>query len=62
VRENGFWLGRLQSARLLDRDPKLILSRLDRIESVTPAVLHETYKKYFPRDRYTLVTLVPEKP
>ena len=62
VRENGFWLGRLQSAKLLDRDPLLILKRLERIDAVTPAVLHETFKKYFPRDRYTVVTLVPEPP
>ena len=55
-------LGRLQSARLLGRDPLPILSRLQRIDAVTPAVLHETFKKYFPADRYTVVTLVPEKP
>jgi zinc protease len=61
VRENGFWLGRLQSAKLLDRDPLLILKRLERIDAVTPAVLHETFKKYFPRERHTVVTLVPEK-
>ena len=32
-----------------------------RIDAVTPAVLHETFKKYFPADRFTVVTLVPEK-
>jgi zinc protease len=62
VRQNGYWLGRLQSAKLLDRDPLLMLARLQRIEAVTPAVLHETFKKYFPQDRSTLVTLAPEKP
>jgi zinc protease len=62
VKQNGFWLGRLQSAKILGRDPLLILSRLERIDAVTPAVLHETFKKYFPSDRYTIVTLVPEKP
>ena len=62
VKQNGYWLGRLQSAKLLDRDPLLILSRLQRIDAVTPAVLHETFKKYFPADRYSVVTLVPEKP
>ncbi len=62
VKQNGFWLGRLQSAKILGRDPLLILSRLQRIDAVTPAVLHETFKKYFPADRYTIVTLVPEKP
>lgn len=61
LRENGYWLARLQSAKLLDRDPLLILKRFDRIEAVTPAILHEAFKKYFPRDRYTLVTLLPEK-
>jgi zinc protease len=62
LRENGFWLGRLQSARLLNRDPLLILKRLERIDAVTPAVLHETFKKYFPRERHTIVTLEPEQP
>jgi zinc protease len=61
LRENGFWLGRLQSAKILGRDPLLILSRLERIESITPAVLHEVFKQYFPMDRHTVVTLVPEK-
>ena len=61
VKQNNFWLGRLQSAKLLDRDPMLILSRLQRIDAVTPTVLHETFKKYFPADRSTVVTLVPEK-
>ena len=61
MKQNSFWLGRLQSAKLLDRDPLLILSRLQRIDAVTPAVLHETFKKYFPTDRSTVVTLVPEK-
>jgi zinc protease len=61
VKQNNYWLGRLQSARLLGRDPMLILSRLQRIDAVTPAILHETFKKYLPADRYTIVTLVPEK-
>jgi zinc protease len=61
VKQNNYWLGRLQSARLLGRDPMLILSRLQRIDAVTPAILHETFKKYFPADRYTIVTLVPER-
>jgi predicted Zn-dependent peptidase len=31
-----------------------------RIDAVTPALLQEVFKKYFPLDRYTAVTLVPE--
>ena len=53
--------GRLQSSKMLDRDPMLILQRQKRIDSLTPALLHEVFKKYFPLDRYTVVTLVPEK-
>jgi len=60
LRENGYWLGRLQSSHLLGRDPLLILSRLDRIESITPPALHEAFRKYFPKDRYTVITLMPE--
>ncbi len=61
LRENGFWLGRLQSSKLLGRDPMLILKRMERIDAVTPANVHEVFKKYFPNDRYTIVTLMPEK-
>jgi zinc protease len=61
LRENGYWLGRLQSAVLLERDPLLILRRFERIDAITPANLHEIFKKYFPKDRYTVVTLLPEK-
>jgi zinc protease len=61
VKQNGYWLGRLQSAKLLDRDPMLILQREQRITAITRENLHEVFKKYFPVDRYTVVTLVPEK-
>ena len=59
-KQNGYWLGRLQSAKLLQRDPMLILGRVARIEAVTPALLQETFRKYFPMERYTVVTLLPE--
>jgi zinc protease len=61
LRQNGYWLSRLQSSKLFDRDPKLILTREERIDAITPQILHEMYKKYFPMDRYTVVTLVPEQ-
>ncbi len=60
-RQNGYWLTRLQSSKLLGRDPGLILTREQRIDAVTPQNLHEMFKKYFPMDRYTVVTLTPEK-
>jgi zinc protease len=61
MKQNNAWLGRLQVTKLLDRDPMVILQRPQRIDAITPAVLHETLKKYFPLDRYTVVTLSPEK-
>ena len=61
MKQNGYWIGRLQSAKLLGRDPRLMLTRLQRIDAVTPAVLQDAFKKYFPMDRYTVVTLLPEK-
>ena len=60
-KQNSYWMGRLQSAKLLDRDPNLILTREQRIDAITPQNVHEMFKKYFPMDRYTVVTLVPEK-
>jgi zinc protease len=60
-KQNGYWLGRLQSAKLLGRDPMLILTREQRIAAITAQNVHEMFKKYFPIDRYTVVTLVPQK-
>jgi zinc protease len=60
LKQNGYWLGALQSKHLLGRDPLLILSDRDRIEALTPAALHGTFTRYFPLDRYTVVSLVPE--
>jgi zinc protease len=60
LRTNAYWLGRLRTVRLFGQDPALILTRNERIDSVTPQVLQDTFKKYFPLDRYTVVTLRPE--
>jgi zinc protease len=61
LKQNSFWLGRLQSSRLLGRDPMLILKRMERIDAITPALLHEVFRTYFPMNRNTVVTLVPER-
>jgi hypothetical protein len=45
---------------ILGWDPHRILARGERIESITPEILHETVKRYFPADRYTAVSLMPE--
>ena len=61
MKQNGYWLSRLQAAKLLGLDPVAhILEREQRIQSVTAANVREMFTKYFPMNRYTVVTLVPE--
>jgi zinc protease len=60
LRQNSYWLQRLRSVHMLGRDPGEILNRVDRINAITPTVVQEAFRKYFPLDRYTVVTLVPE--
>jgi zinc protease len=60
LRQNGYWLNSLQAMHLLERDPKGILRRIERAESLTPDNIHGVVRKYFPEDRYAVVTLMPE--
>ena len=39
--------------------PEDILTRGQRIDAVTPQTLQEVFKKYFPADRSTVITLMP---
>jgi zinc protease len=59
-RQNGYWLNSLQAMHLLGRDPKRILQRTERAESLTPENIHAAFGKYFESGRHTEVTLVPE--
>ena len=59
LKTNDYWLGRLQTIKMYDRDPGEILTRTKRIDAVTPQMLQDVFKKYFPNDRSTVVTLVP---
>jgi len=60
LRQNGYWLNSLQAMHLLGRDPRRILQRLERTESLTADNIHGAFRRYFPVDRYTVVTLLPE--
>jgi len=62
LQQNGYWLGRLQAVHQFGRDPKEIITRSARIDAVTPKTIQEVFKKDFPMDRYTVVTLVPATP
>src|SRR4029077_12029206 len=59
LKQNDYWLGRLQTIKTYHRDPGEILTRVQRIDAITPQVLQEVFKQYFPADRSTVVTLVP---
>jgi zinc protease len=59
-KQNGYWVGSLQTSHQLGWDPKRILKRRERIGLLTVENLRETYRKYFPPDRYTVLTLLPE--
>jgi zinc protease len=60
LRQNGYWLNSLQAVHLLGRDPRRIPQRLERTESLSRENIHAAFRKYFPQDRYTVVTLMPE--
>jgi zinc protease len=60
MRQNGYWLNSLQAMHLLERDPRRILQRAERADSLTQENIHAALRRYFPVDRHTLVTLMPE--
>jgi zinc protease len=62
TKENSYWMGSLQTIHMLGWDPLSITRREERIKNLSPQVLHEMFKKYFPIDRHTIVTLRPETP
>ena len=58
--QNGYWLNSLQTVHLLGRDARRIPLRIERAESLSQQNIHDALKKYFPLQRHTIVTLVPE--
>ncbi len=60
LQQNSFWTGAILTALQLGIDPRRIAHRRERIEALTPEALHATYRKYFPLDRYSVVTLLPQ--
>jgi len=59
LKENNYWLRRLQTVLMYGTPVGEILTRAGRIDAVTPAGVQDVYKKYFPMERYTVITLVP---
>jgi zinc protease len=59
-RQNGYWLNSLQGMHMLGRDPRRILQRIERADSLTRENIQDALRKYVSPDRYTVVTLMPE--
>ena len=60
LKQNGYWLGGLQTLITLQRNPSLLASSHERIDTITPERLKAAYQKYYPMNRYTVATLVPD--
>jgi zinc protease len=60
AKQNSYWMGSMQTVHLYGWDPAGIARRSARTEQLTPAIIKTMFEKYFPMDRYTLVTLKPE--
>jgi zinc protease len=60
VKQNSYWLGSMQTVHSYGWDPTGIARRDQRTERLTPENIKQMFQKYFPMDRYTLVTLKPE--
>jgi zinc protease len=60
LRENGFWLSRLEASLWNEEDPRLILEYDELVDNLTPAAIQSAAQRWVDRDRYVQVTLVPE--
>ena len=60
VKQNSYWLGSMQTVHSYGWDPTGIARRDQRTERLTQENIKQMFQKYFPTDRYTLVTLKPE--
>ncbi len=61
LRENGYWLGRLQMATLYGTDPASLLDYDRLVDAITPADVQQAAQRYLKRDNYVQVVLNPEK-
>ncbi len=60
LKQNGYWLGGLQTLITTGRDPALLATSGERIDTITPDRLKAAFQKYYPMNRYTIGTLVPD--
>ena len=61
LKDNGYWLSRLQRSSELGGNPADILTLEARLKQVTTKDIQETAKKYFNMNNYFQAVLNPEK-
>lgn len=61
LRENSYWLSRIQSSLLKENDLRNVLRYEQMVKSVTPAQLKEAARRYFNTANYVQVVLYPEQ-
>ncbi len=60
VRENGYWIGRLQASELYGIDPAIILNYEKDVKALTTADVKQAAQRYFNMANYVQVVLFPE--
>jgi len=60
IKQNAYWTSSLQTLDSYGWDPRRIAKRRERIDLLNPANIQETFKKYFPLDHYSLISLLPQ--
>ena len=61
LRENGFWLGRIQSSLMDGTDPRSILTHEARVAALSAAEVQEAARRYLDNNNYVQVVLYPQK-
>lgn len=61
LRENSYWLGRLQNAELYATDPAALLDYENQVAAITAEDLQSAARRYMTRENYVQVLLFPEK-
>lgn len=59
LKQNATWSGSLLAVHQYGWDPRRIAKRRERIDLLTTENLKESFRKYYPLDHYSVVTLLP---
>jgi zinc protease len=60
LRENRYWLGKLQAAELYKTDPAILLDYEKQVAAITVDDVKVAAQRYLKRDNYVQVVLYPE--